>query len=119
MATNKNNSSSVVPISADLSRIVILGISLEVSRFIVRKVLGVLSSAISDIADNKRSYDDVSVDKVIGSPTFARCMNRVKRKICKKWFAAVLFDKFDSFISKSDCQVFSFWAIFKPRIGVR
>ena len=81
MATNKNNSSSVVPISADLSRIVILGISLEVSRFVVRKVLGVLSSAISDIANNKRSYDDVSVDKVICSSTFARCMSRIKRQL--------------------------------------
>jgi len=85
-SSNQNHNTSSVSISTDLSRIVILGISLEVSRFIVRKVLGVLSSAISDIADNKRSYDDVSEDKVIGSSTFARCMNRIKR---------LLFDIYD------------------------
>ena len=78
MSSNQNNNTSSVSISTDLSRIVILGISLEVSRFVVRKVIGVLSSAVSD---DKRSYDDVSVDKVIGSPTVARCMNRVRRQL--------------------------------------
>jgi len=81
MSSSNQNHNTSVSISTDLTRIVILGISLEVSRFIVRKVLGVLSSAISDIADNRRSYDDVSADKVIGSPTVARCMNRVKRQL--------------------------------------
>ena len=77
-SSNQNHNTSSVSMSTDLSRIVILGISLEVSRFVVRKLLGVLSSGRKLLVSGAYNVNEVGLK--IGYSTASHYIAAFKKK---------------------------------------